>query len=196
MITDDFFLRIGQDDTVYAEHRPPPIKLLDRPPSSPSRFDLKTRLYRSQSQYQSRPSVESIPDAVESPTTLFEIVHRPPSRNHVRLSRQNTDLLGAFRSSFFREDDKANEQLNKQRLVRPQTVPTAPTIYEVKRGSKIYKVVVGYVSPFTSPLQRKELHLKTDGEVDVVLQEIKKQQEKQRASKPQVWLGVPSPQST
>ncbi|CAM4852241.1 unnamed protein product, partial [Rotaria magnacalcarata] len=38
---------------------------------------------------------------------------------------------------------------------------TAPTTYEVKRGGKIYKVVVGYVSPFTSPLQRQELHLKT-----------------------------------
>jgi hypothetical protein len=189
---------LGQDDTVYSEHRPIPIKLTDRPPSSPSRFDLKTRLYRPQSQYQIHPPVESIPDRSESKISLFEIVHRPPSHNHVQLPRQNIDLTAKFKSSSFQEEktqQKQQQQLNKQKPARPQTVPTAPTIYEVKRGSKIYKVVVGYVSPFTSPLERQELHLKTDGEVDLITQKIKQQQEKQRASKPQVWIGLPS-QST
>jgi len=171
------------------------LKLNARPPSSPSRFDLKTRLYRSQSQYQIRPSTESVPDRSELPINRFEIVHRPPSQNLVRLFRQNTDLTANFKSSSFREDKIQQQQSDKQKLVRPQTVPTAPTTYEVKRGSKIYKVIVGYVSPFTSPLQRKELHLKTDGEVDLIMQQIKQQQEKQRASKPQLWLGLP-PQST
>jgi len=186
------FFCLGQDDTVYAEHRPVPLKLTDRPPSSPSRFDLKTRLYRSQSQYQIRPSAESVPDRSEIPINRFEVIHRPPSQNLVRLFRQNTDLTAKFKSSSFREDKTQQQQSDKQKLVRPQTVPTT---YEVKRGSKIYKVIIGYVSPFTNPLQRKELHLKTDGEVDLVMQQIKQQQEKQRASKPQVWLGLP-PQST
>jgi hypothetical protein len=191
-----FCFCLGQDDTVYAEHRPVPLKLINRPPSSPSRFDLKTRLYRSQSQYQIRTPVESIPDRLETPINLFEVVHRPPSQSLVRLHRQNTDLTAKFKSSSFREDKtQQKEQSDKQKLIRPQTVPTAPTTYEVKRGSKIYKVIVGYVSPFTSPLQRKELHLKTDREVDLVMQKIKQQQEKQQTSKPQLWLGL-SPQST
>ena len=182
---------LGQDDTVYAEHRPVPLKLTDRPPSSPSRFDLKTRLLRSQSQYQIHSSTETISTRPKSPISLFEVVHRSPSQNNLRLHRQNTDLTSTFKSSSFREE-KSQQQFNEQRSARPQTVPTTPTTYEVKRGNKIYKVVVGYVSPFTSPLQRKELHLKTDREVDLVMQKIKQQQEKQRASKPQVWLELPS----
>jgi hypothetical protein len=131
-----------------------------------------------------------------SPLNLFEIVHRPPSQNHLHLSRPNLDPTTAtFKSPSFQEDKKVLQQINQSKPARPQTVPTAPTTYEVKRGGKIYKVIVGYVSPFTSPLQRKELHLKTDGEVDSVIKKIRQQQEKQRASKPQLWLGLPS-QST
>lgn len=183
---------LGQDDTVYAEHRPIPLKLTDRPPSSPSRFDLKTRLYRSQSQHQLYSSIQTVPEPPETPMNRFDIVHRPPSQSHVRFYRQNTDLPSTLKSSSFVDEKTYQTQLIKQKFVRPQTVPTT---YEVKRGSKIYKVIVGYVSPFTSPLQRKELHLKTNGEVDQVVKQIKDQQEKQRTSKPQVWLGLP-PQST
>jgi hypothetical protein len=193
----ELLVYLGQDDTVYAEHRPVPLNMLDRPPSSPSRFDLKTRLFRSQSQYQIRSPPESVSPRSKSPISLFEIVHRPPSRNHVRLPRQNTDLVSTFKASSLREDRSQQQQQQHPQLrfkeqkppPRPQTVPTT---YEVKRGGKIYKVVVGYVSPFTSPLQRKELHLKTDGEVELVIKKIKQQQEKQRASKPQVWLELPS----
>jgi hypothetical protein len=130
-----------------------------------------------------------MPTRRTSPISQFEIIRRPPSQNHSRLYRQNTDIVSTFKSSSLREEKSFNEQRSPS---RPQTVPTAPTTYEVKRGGKIYKVVVGYVSPFTSPLQRKELHLKTDGEVDLVMQKLKQQQEKQRASKPQVWLELPS----
>jgi hypothetical protein len=187
---------LGQDDTVYAEHRHVPLKLLDRPPSSPSRFDLKTRIYRSQSQYQLRSPSEPILSRPKSPISLFEVVHRPPSQNTSRLYRQTTDLTSTFKSSSLREiKNQQQQQSNEQKLIRPQTVPTVPTTYEVKRGGKIYKVVVGYVSPFTSPLQRTELHLKTDGEVDLILRKLKQQQDQQRASKPQVWVGL-SPQST
>lgn len=172
------------------------MKLAERPPSSPSRFDLKTRHYRSQSQHQMYSLIEKTPEPPETPIGLFEIVHRPPSQNHVRFSRQNTDIPSiSFKSSSFIDEktyQKQQQQLNnKQKLLRPQTaIPSVPTTYEVKRGSKIYKVIVGYVSPYTSPLQRKELHLKTDGEVNTVIKQIKEQQEKQRASKPQVWLGL------
>ncbi|CAF4209340.1 unnamed protein product [Rotaria sp. Silwood2] len=183
----------SKDDTVYAEHRPVPLTLIDRPPSSPSRFDLKTRIFRSQSQRHVCPPTESVQTDSKSPRSLFEVVHRPPSQNHNQLNRQNTDLSSTFKSSSFKEDkNQPQQQFNKPKLSRPQTVPTT---YEVKRGGKVYKVVVGYVSPFTSPLQRQELHLKTDGEVDLVIQQIKQQQEQQRASKPHVWLGLP-PSST
>jgi hypothetical protein len=182
---------LGQDDTVYTEHHPIPLKLIDRPPSSPSRFDLK-KLYRSQSQYQIHQPVQS-----ES-TKLFEIVHRSPSQSHIRLRRHKSDLTAKFKSSSFQEEkpQQQQQQSDKQKQTRPQTVPTVPATYEVKRGGKIHKVIVGYVSPFTSPLQRKELHLKTDGEVDLVTKQIKQQQEKQRASKPQVWLGLSPSQLT
>ena len=174
------------------------MKLIDRPPSSPSRFDLKTRLFCSQSQYQIRSHAEPAPGPAESASNLFEIVHRPPSQNHVRFPRQTLDPTTKFKSASLQFEKKGQElqtQFNPPRPPRPQIgPPPTPTTYEVKRGSKIYKVIVGYVSPFTSPLQRKELHLKTDGEVDVVLKQIREQQEKQRASKPQVWLGLP-PQS-
>ena len=186
------FYHVGQDDTVYAEHRPMPLTLIDRPPSSPSKFDLKTRLQRSQSQYQVRSSTKATPDRVTSPLSLFEIIHRPPSQTPLPMHRSHIDIdqpIGKFKSSSFQEDKTV---LQQTKPFRPQTVPTVPTTYEVKRGGKIYKVIVGYVSPFTSPLQRKELHLKTDTEVESVVQKIREQQEKQRASKPHVWLGLPS----
>ncbi|CAF0745649.1 unnamed protein product [Rotaria sp. Silwood1] len=183
----------SKDDTVYAEHRPVPLTLIDRPPSSPSRFDLKTRIFRSQSQHYVSPPTESVSTHSKSPKSLFEIVHRPPSQNRTQLNRQNTDLSSTFKSSSFKEDkNQSQQQFNKPKLSRPQAVPTT---YEVKRGGKVYKVVVGYVSPFTSPLQRQELHLQTDGQIDLVIQQIKQQQERQRASKPHVWLGLP-PSST
>ena len=165
------------------------MTLTDRPPSSPSRFDLKTRLFRSQSQFHTRLSKDSLPTPPETPISLFDIVHRPPSQNNVRIYRQNTGITLTFQSSANKDEKPHLLPSTEQRPPRPQTVPTS---YEVKRGNKVYKVVVGYVSPFTSPLQRKELHLKTDGEMNLVIQRIKQQQDEQRASKPQVWLGVPS----
>jgi hypothetical protein len=193
-MTIDSIFHLGQDDTVYAEHRPIPLKLLDRPPSSPSRFDLKTRHFRSQSLYQMRPSIEPIPEPSKSPINLFAVVHRPPSQNHLKLPQKNAARASRFKSLSFQIQKTPPEALyNPPKPPRPQTVPTTPVTYEVKRGNKIYKVIVGYVSPYTSPLQRKELHLKTEKEVNVVMQEIKQQQEKQRASKPQVWLGLPPP---
>jgi hypothetical protein len=194
-VVDDsiYFYYVGQDDSVYAEHRPMPLTLIDRPPSSPSRFDLKTRLHRSQSQYQIRPSTKSTPDRVASPLSLYEIIHRPPSQTPLPMHRSHIDQsIVKFKSSSFQEDKTVLQLSNQPKPFRPQTVPTVPTTYEVKRGGKIYKVIVGYVSPFTSPLQRKELHLKTDGEVQSVVKKIQEQQEKQRASKPQVWLGLPT----
>ncbi|CAF3324694.1 unnamed protein product [Rotaria socialis] len=183
----------SKDDTVYSEHRPIPLKLADRPPSSPSRFDLKTRIFRSQSQYHMRSAQEVTPTRPRSPVSMFEIVHRPPSQINSRLNRQTSELSSTFKSPSLKEDNNSQQQqINQPKPPRPQTVPTT---YEVKRGGKIYKVVVGYVSPFTSPLQRQELHLKTDGEVDLVIQKIKQQQEQQRLSKPHVWLGLP-PTST
>lgn len=179
----------GKDDTVYAEHRPTPLKLADRPPSSPSRFDLKTRIYRSQSQRQMRTPVDLTPTGSKSSVSMFEVVHRPPSQTHIQLHRQNTDTALIFKSPSMKEQErKASQQINQQKIIRPQSVPST---YEVKRGGKVYKVVVGYVSPFTSPLQRQELHLKTDGEVDTIIQKIKQQQEQQRLSKPHIWLGLP-----
>lgn len=180
----------GQDDTVYAEHRHVPLKMTDRPPSSPSRFDLKTRIFRSHSQHQFQPPSEPAPTRPKSPVSLFEVVHRPPSQNHPRLYRQQTDLSPKFKSASFQEDKY--QPMPSQKLVRPETVPTTPTTYQVKRGGKIYKVVVGYVSPFTSPMQRNELHLKTEGEVDVIMKQIQQQQEKQRTSTRQAWLGPTS----
>jgi hypothetical protein len=134
------------------------------------------------------------PDRAASPLSLFEIVHRPPSQSHhAPLSRQHIDQSTVkFKSPSFQEEKSILQQSNQSKPPRPQSVPTTPTTYEVKRGGKLYKVIVGYVSPFTSPLQRKELHLKTDGEVDLVIKKIQQQQEKQRASKPQVWLGLSS----
>ena len=172
-----------------------PLTLIDRPPSSPSRFDLKTRLYRSNSQHQIRPPSSADPEPAEPPLSLFEIIHRSPSRNLTRLPRQNADPTIAFKSASFQIETKPKQSSEPPRPPRPTTAPTAPVTYEVKRGGKLYKVIVGYVSPFTSPLQRTELHLKTDGEVDVVIKKIREQQEKQRTSKPQLWLGLP-PQST
>lgn len=172
-----------------------PLTLIDRPPSSPSRFDLKTRMYRSSSQHQILPPTTTVPEPSEPPVGLFEVVHRAPSRIQTRLPRQHTDPTNAFKSASFQIDTKTKQTSEPPRSFRPITAPTAPVTYEVKRGGKIYKVIVGYVSPFTSPLQRTELHLKTDGEVDKVIKQIRDQQEKQRASKPQVWLGLPQ-QST
>lgn len=186
---------LGQDDTVYAEHRPMPLTLIDRPPSSPSKFDLKSRMYRSSSQHQLRSPTSAVPEPSELPLSLFEVVHRAPSRNLNRLPRQNSDPANGFKSGSFQLDTKTKQSSEPPRLSRPITAPTAPVTYEVKRGGKIYKVIVGYVSPYTSPLQRTELHLKTDGEVDKVIKQIREQQEKQRASKPQIWLGL-SQQST
>lgn len=189
---------------MYAEHRPAPLNLIERPPSSPSRFDLKTRTLRSQSQNRSDPPPrEAMSAPPKSSLSLFEIVHRPPSRCHTRLQRENTNFQPTFKASFLREDKTQLElqaqtqpqiQSDEQKSLKTQSV--VPKTYEVKRGGKVYKVVVGYVSPFTSPLQRQELHLKTDGEVDLIIQKIKKQQEKQRLSKPQVWLGLPTSPST
>ena len=184
------FFCSGQDDTVYAEHRHVPLKMTDRPPSSPSRFDLKTRLFRSNSQHQFRPVSEPAPARPKSPVSLFEVVHRPPSQNHPRLYRPQTDGSPKFKSASFQNDKY--QPLPSQRPPRPETVPNTPTTYQVKRGGKIYKVVVGYVSPFTSPLQRNELHLKTEGEVDLIMKQIQQQQEKQRAGVRQVWLGPES----
>lgn len=172
-----------------------PLTLIDRPPSSPSRFDLKTRLYRPNSQHQIRPSTAANAEPAEPPLSLFEVIHRSPSRNLTRLPRQNSDPTVAFKSASFQIETKAKQTSEPARPARPITAPTAPVTYEVKRGGKLYKVIVGYVSPFTSPLQRTQLHLKTDGEVDVVIKTIQEQQEKQRTSKPQLWLGLP-PQST
>jgi len=183
---------LGQDDTVYAEHRPAPLKMMDRPPSSPSRFDLRRRMSSSQSQFYTGPPAETVPICTNTPLSRFDIVHRPPSRNRVYLSPRNTDITSVSKPFFFGEEK--TQQPTEKKVPRPRTSPPIPT-YEVKRGSKIYKVVVGYVSPFTSPLQRTELNLKTDGEVDIVIQQIKQQQEIDRANKQQIWLGLP-PQST
>ena len=186
-----FLFFLGKDDTLYAEHRPVPIKLMDRPPSSPSRFDLKTRIIRSKSQHYTLPSSATTSTHPKDSQALFEVTHRPPSKIHVRLSRQNTDLIPSFKSSPLQEAIN-QQQPNEQRSSRPLTASTTPTTYDVKRGGKVYTVIVGYVSPFTSPLQRQELHLKTDGENDLIIQQIKQQQEKQRLSKRQIWRGLSS----
>ncbi|CAF4248851.1 unnamed protein product, partial [Adineta steineri] len=188
----------SQDDTIYSEHRPVPLKMTDRPPSSPSRFDLRKRMASSQSQFYTRPPSASDLTSTNTSISRFEIIHRPPSQNRIHISQTNTDVSSIFKSSSL-DDEKVQllqpqQKPDKPRLIRPRTSTTIPT-YEVKRGSKIYKVVVGYVSPYTSPLQRKELNLKTDGEIDLIFKQIKKQQEIQRASQQQIWLGL-SPQPT
>ncbi|CAF0829139.1 unnamed protein product [Adineta steineri] len=189
----------SQDDTIYSEHRPVPLKMTDRPPSSPSRFDLRRRMASSQSQFYTRPPSASDLTSTNTSISRFEIIHRPPSQNRIHISQTNTDVSSIFKSSSLDEEkvqllQPQQQKPDKPRLIRPRTSTTIPT-YEVKRGSKIYKVVVGYVSPYTSPLQRKELNLKTDGEIDLIFKQIKKQQEIQRASQQQIWLGL-SPQPT
>jgi hypothetical protein len=83
-----------------------------------------------------------------------------------------------LKSSFIQ--DNPTEIGQPQRSCRPTSGPATPTMYQVKRGGKIYKVVVGYVSPFTSPLERNDLHLQTEGEIDAVVTKIKQQQDQQR----------------
>ena len=144
-----------------------------------------------------RSSIENIHELSFSssspPETLlnyFEVVHRPPSQKSIRLPRQNTDLTSQFRSDSIQLTKTPSSTEPIIHPARRQTVSNVPTIYEVKRGSKIYKVVVGYVSPYTSPLQRKELHLKTDHENDLMKKQLIEQQDKQRASKPHLWTGL------
>jgi hypothetical protein len=172
---------LGQDDSVYAEHRCVPLKMTDRPPSSPSRFDLKTRLLRSQSLFQSCSPIltSTTVSSLKPPANLFEVIHRPPSQHQSRLlDRQTTDPSLSLKASLFTE--KTLPLSAGTKTTRPESVPSTPTSYQVKCGGKIYKVVVGYVSPFTSPLQRNDLHLKTDEEVDIMVKQIKQEQDKQR----------------
>ena len=178
----------------------------NRPPSSPSRFDLKTRIFRSQShslfsEYLTPPSTATAPPPPppqsasqptrpeappslpvprpKSPVSLFEVVHRPPSQSQTRLlQRQHTAPTLSYKSSSFVEEKSS--AMPGPRPARPDTVPSTPTTYQVKRGGKIYKVVVGYVSPFTSPLQRNDLHLKTEGEIEGIVKQIREQQHQQR----------------
>ncbi|UJR33079.1 hypothetical protein I4U23_020538 [Adineta vaga] len=183
----------SQDDTVCSEHHPIPLKIADRPPSSPCRFDLRKHMASTDSLFYTEPSVETVRLPPNAPLSRFDIIHRPPSRIRVRSSPRNFDVTTPLKSSPI-DEDKPQQQINQPRPIRPRTSPPIPT-YEVKRGSKIYKVVVGYVSPHTSPLHRRELHLKTNEELDVVFKQIKKQQEVQRANTQQVWI-LTSPQST
>ena len=93
-----YFLVLGKDDTLYAEHRPVKLKLNERPPSSPSRFDLKTRIHRSQSQHQDFIPQKIVSDRPKSPVSLFQVIHRPPSQSHTRLSRPNTAFVPNIKS--------------------------------------------------------------------------------------------------
>ena len=52
--------------------------------------------------------------------------------------------------------------------------------------------MVGYVSPYTSPLQRNELFLKTNDQMNVIMGQIKHQQERQRATKSHLPVGLSS----
>ncbi len=183
-------MSLGQDDTVYREHRHVQLPLANRPPSSPSRFDLKTRVARPPSQSAYHAHFEPPPTSVPSRTSLFEIVHRPPSQNKIRPHRISTAPVSISKSSSFNQQPQSSLEQKPRPRTTSALIRQPPQTYEVKRGNKIYKVVVGYVSPFTSPLQRQELHLKTDGQIDGVMEQIKQQQIQQRASQPHVWLGL------
>lgn len=167
------------------------MKIGERPPSSPSRFDLKTRINRTQSHNRSLPVSDRIPNKrPTSPSTMFEVVHRPPSQVVRHLTRQPSDpSLHLKPPTDFDDKLSSSQSVLRSRL---EKAPATPTIYQVKRGGKIYKVVVGYVSPFTSPMERNELHLKTQTENEQIIKNIQKQQEKQRTNTSQfVSLGPP-----
>ena len=158
--------------------------MTERPPSSPSRFDLKTRIFRSQSQSRLVSQTDTQVTRPKSPVALFEIVHRPPSQNFQRIHRQPSNPSISINPTTIIDDKSLiNQLINRPKLER---APSTPTIYQVKRGGKIYKVVVGYVSPHTSPMERNDLHLKTEGETDQIVKQLKKQQEKQRTIQSQI----------
>ena len=185
------FFRLGQDDTVYAERAHMTLRLADRPPSSPSRFDLKTRVSRVQSQSQCRLSTDSTVRNTDTPIHRFEIVHRLPSRNHAAVYHRTTHSSLSFRSAPLPDEKHAMPTENRP-PPRPQTVPSVPTSHDLPRSGTLLKVMVGYVSPYTSPLQRNELFLKTNDQMNVIMEQIKHQQERQRATRSHLSAGLSS----
>ncbi|CAF0893544.1 unnamed protein product [Adineta ricciae] len=176
----------SQDDTVFAEHRPTPLKITSRPPSSPSRFDLRKHMASTESIFYTRPPTEVASLPPNAPLSRFDIIHRPPSHIRVRSSPRHVEVTSSPLKLSASDEDNFQQA---PKPIRPRTSPPIPT-YEVKRGGKIYRVVVGYVSPHTSPLQRRALHLKTNEELDTVFKQIKQQQNIQRATKQQIWMGL------